>query len=191
MDDWDPMKRVHVLRSHLYHGSTAFKAPEQLLERVRMIDLCREFTEHYRTSLMLASTPLPFALVQMGRTFLFLWVYSMPFVLVGVFGSDNLVSVMEFTFFLTYGFIGLEFVAIQLMHPFGDGPNDICLHGMKEVSTVYKYLYVCVPPPFLSLSENIMFRFSFFFSLSLELFLATPRRLCGALNETAAPNRTT
>jgi predicted membrane chloride channel (bestrophin family) len=56
-------------------------------------------------------------LLQMGRTFLFLWTFSMPLVLRSPFGDAS--AAMLFLFFLTYGFVGLEVVGLQMMSPFG------------------------------------------------------------------------
>ena len=94
--------------------------------------MLNEFDIHYRNLLKWASTPLPFPLVQMGRTFLFLWTFTIPFVLRGV--VEERFSAMIFVFFLTYGFIGLEVVALKLLSAFGDGVNDLNVSGMREVS---------------------------------------------------------
>lgn len=56
----------------------------------------------------------------------------MPFALVGV--VDEIVSVLIFVVFLTYGFVGLEFVSMQLQLPFGDGPHDIDVAGMGKAT---------------------------------------------------------
>jgi predicted membrane chloride channel (bestrophin family) len=82
------------------------------------MDMTNSFANSYATLVELASTPLPFPLSQMARTFLFLWTFSIPFVLRGV--VDEAVIAMTFVFFLTYGFVGLELVAMKLMHPFGE-----------------------------------------------------------------------
>ena len=58
----------------------------------------------------------------------------MPFALVGI--VDEIVSVLVFVFFLTYGFIGLEFVSMKLLHPFGDSINDINIVSMGEAVIV-------------------------------------------------------
>ena len=127
------MYLIHSLRTHLYHGSLTMDTKIQLLERMRMCDLLHEFSVEYQRLLSLASSPIPFALAQMGRTFLFLWVFSMPLVLVGV--VDEFLSALQFTFFLTYGFMGLEFVSMMLMQPFGDEPNQLNLTGMRQVKS--------------------------------------------------------
>jgi predicted membrane chloride channel (bestrophin family) len=126
-DTHDPMVHVQLLRSHLYSPQYL-----QLLERMKLLDHLNLFVAGYREVLKLASTPLPFTMIQMGRTFLFLWTFSLPFALVGAIGEfvSGILSVLLFVFFLTYGFIGLEFVSMQLLHPFGDGVNDIGIEGM-------------------------------------------------------------
>lgn len=68
------------------------------------------------------TTPVPFPLIQMARTFLFLYVFTVPFVLLR---DDSSVFAHCFAvFLLTYGFMGLEVVAIELDNPFGDDEND-------------------------------------------------------------------
>ena len=136
----DPMGLVHALRSHLYNGSTAIgtkkaagrnngngminssMAEQQLnlFERCKLIDLLHEFTQIYRNLLRLASSPLPFVLVQMGRTFVFVYTLSIPFVLMGEKFEDYFTSALGFVIVLTYGFLGLEFVSRILANPFGD-----------------------------------------------------------------------
>jgi predicted membrane chloride channel (bestrophin family) len=58
----------------------------------------------------------------MARTFLFLYVFTIPFVLLGDDSSDFVHCFI--VFLLTYGFVGLETVAIELDDPFGDDLND-------------------------------------------------------------------
>ena len=69
------------------------------------------------------TTPVPFPLIQMSRTFLFFYVFTVPFVFVS--DKDSSVVAHCFAIFvLTYGFVGLELVAIELDNPFGDDEND-------------------------------------------------------------------
>jgi predicted membrane chloride channel (bestrophin family) len=72
----DPLVLVQSLRLHLYSSRNL-----QLLERVNLMAKLNDFVTDYRALLDLASTPMPFAFVQMGRAFLFLWTFSMPLVL--------------------------------------------------------------------------------------------------------------
>lgn len=166
----DPMVLVHALRSHLYHGSndvcrrlvtvneeennkkrgcngegkTKVVQELNLFERCKLIDLLHEFTISYRNLLRLASSPLPFVLVQMGRTFVFIWTLSLPFVLVGenfIQVDENVIeeqmSAFSFVILLTYGFLGLEFVSRMLANPFGDEiKSDFNIRGMGSAAVV-------------------------------------------------------
>ena len=140
-DDDDPMVHVEGLRSHLYminvKASLDNSNTVEIMERLKMIDMLQNFVTNYRTLLICASTPIPFPLLQMGRTFLFLWTFTIPLVLRGV--VSEVYAGMAFCFFLTYGFIGLELVAMKLMFPFGDDVNDLNVTGMKEVSYMSDY----------------------------------------------------
>jgi len=68
------------------------------------------------------TTPFPFPLLQMARTFLFFYVFTLPLALVN---DPSAPAVHAITVFLvTYGFLGLETVSIELDDPFGDDAND-------------------------------------------------------------------
>lgn len=139
----DPMLHVQALRFHIYTINTQIFGDNrndesgrglQLFERMRLIDVLDEFVANYRNLLKCASTPLPFQLIQMARTFLFLYTFTIPLVLRGV--VEEIYSAIVFVFFLTYGFVGLELVAMKMMNPFGDGVNDLNVTGMKEATII-------------------------------------------------------
>ncbi|KAG7368456.1 bestrophin, RFP-TM, chloride channel [Nitzschia inconspicua] len=126
----DPLVHIQSLRVHMYCTDDL---GIQLLERVNMVNKLQEFIFSYNSLLILASTPLPFPLVQMGRAFLFLWTFSMPLVLLG--GPFSQVwGAQIFLFFLTYGFIGLELVSIKLSEPFGNSRDDVQLSGIRDAA---------------------------------------------------------
>ena len=81
----------------------------------------------YRNLLRLASSPLPFPLVQMGRTFTAVWTLSLPFVLIGDDFAEDSLSTFTFVILLTYGFLGLEFLSRMLANPFGEHQRDAYL----------------------------------------------------------------
>eukprot|EP00579_Thalassiosira_antarctica_P024414 CAMPEP_0201987908 /NCGR_PEP_ID=MMETSP0904-20121228/92038_1 /ASSEMBLY_ACC=CAM_ASM_000553 /TAXON_ID=420261 /ORGANISM="Thalassiosira antarctica, Strain CCMP982" /LENGTH=340 /DNA_ID=CAMNT_0048542033 /DNA_START=1277 /DNA_END=2300 /DNA_ORIENTATION=- len=148
----DPMVLVHALRSHLFHTSNTICRVDgggvttglELFERCKLIDLLHEFTISYRNLLRLASSPLPFVLVQMGRTFIFIWTLTIPLVLTGdkfVLTGDNYMeeypSAFFFVILLTYGFLGLEFVSRMLSNPFGgEIDNDFNIKGMGSAAII-------------------------------------------------------
>lgn len=128
----DPLVLVQAIRLHVYLTEDL-----QLLERVNVMSKLNEFVTDYRHLLDIASTPLPFPLIQMGRAFLFLWTFTMPLVLrQGPF--TDLWTAMVFLFFLTYGFVGLELVAMKLASPFGDETTgaDIQVTALRDAAMV-------------------------------------------------------
>ncbi|CAJ1957969.1 unnamed protein product [Cylindrotheca closterium] len=128
---YDPMNHVQALRLHLYKGSIfAFHGKLHLIERIRLVDLLNNYVANYKVLLALASTPIPFPLIQMARTFLFLYTFTIPFMMRGV--AEDILLAILFVFFLTYGFIGLEIVATKLMFPFGDGSHGLGITGLRD-----------------------------------------------------------
>jgi predicted membrane chloride channel (bestrophin family) len=127
----DPLVHVQSLRLHLYCTSDLLGL--DLLERINLVNKLQEYTREYTNLLILSSTPIPFPLTQMGRAFLFIWVFSMPLVLLEGPFSDFW-SALAFLFFLTYGFIGLELVSIKLSDPFGHSQDDVQLSSIRDAT---------------------------------------------------------
>ena len=78
------------------------------------------------------STPYPFPFVQMLRTILFFYVLTLPFALVN--DIEQLLPFLFTVFLITYGFIGLELISIEMDDPFGDDPNDFNVDALARVS---------------------------------------------------------
>ena len=86
------------------------------------------------------TTPIPFPLVQMSRTFLFAYVFTVPFALLS--DKSSIVAHCCEVFILTFGFVGLELVAIELDNPFGNDENDFDNLGLAKASIEDAYLTV-------------------------------------------------
>ena len=86
------------------------------------------------------TTPFPFPLVQMARTFLFFYVYTVPFALLS--DPSNSYAHCVVIFILTYGFMGLEYVSIELDNPFGEDANDFDNLGMAYTAFEDTYLSI-------------------------------------------------
>ncbi len=124
----DPLLHVHAMRLHLYHGSAASKLA--LLERTKLMEELDKFVDSYRGLLVLTSTPLPPAFLQLSHTLVLLWTFTLPFVAREVV-EESIMTYVIITL-LTYAFIGLEIVSSRLGHPFGDGRNDLNVMGMRQ-----------------------------------------------------------
>ena len=68
----------------------------------------------------------------MTRTFLFVWVFSLPLALAN--DIKEATPLLTVIFFLTYGFFGLELISIEMDDPYGDDHNDFDVKGLANVS---------------------------------------------------------
>ena len=113
------------------------RLPSQIITNERTILLWTEINIYSIRKFM--TTPVPFPLIQMARTFLFLYIFTVPFVLLS---DESSVLAHCFTIFLlTYGFMGLEVVAIELDNPFGDDPNDFDCLALAHTAFEDIYLF--------------------------------------------------
>lgn len=62
----DPLMHLQALRLHIYRDDRTRESNLQLLERLRLLDELNFFSRQYMELLKLASTPLPFPLVQVS-----------------------------------------------------------------------------------------------------------------------------
>jgi predicted membrane chloride channel (bestrophin family) len=73
----------------------------------------------------LATTPVPFALLQMTSTFLWFYIFTVPFALLtDDTGIKSAIAHCLEIFIMTFGFVGMEYVAVQMDDPFGGDEND-------------------------------------------------------------------
>lgn len=80
-------------------------------------------------------------MIQMARTILFIYVFTVPFVLLSDTES-GLAAQCAMIFVFTYGFVGLEFIAIELDNPFGTDQNDFDHNAMAMI--VFEDTYLCI-----------------------------------------------
>jgi hypothetical protein len=132
----DPMTLLYKLRSELFSSSQKRLNIElQLLERLKMVDFSLQYSVAYGELLKIVSTPFPLVLTQLARTIIFVWTLTIPFVLSG--GRVGKWSAVAFVIILTYGFMGLEFVAMKMSNPFGsDWRNDLRVHNIAKAAII-------------------------------------------------------
>lgn len=128
------------LRSALVSQRECLMDPMHVNKELRLLSFSSQFVTAYHGLMTLITTPFPFPLVQMARTFLFVWVYLLPFSLVADF--ERLIPLLIIIFFITYGFVGLEYVSIELDDPFGDDANDFDIMGLAQV--VFEDIYISI-----------------------------------------------
>jgi len=128
------------LRTTISANSKYLETPLHVNKELRLYVLVSNFVHAYHSLMKLVSTPFPFPLVQMTRTFLFIWIFTLPFVLVNdIYKTPALIFIV---FFITYAFIGLECVAIELDDPFGDDANDFDVLGLANVT--FEDIYITI-----------------------------------------------
>ncbi len=77
------------------------KKPLHPNKELKLYALVSDFVQAYHGLMKLVTTPFPFPLVQMTRTFLFIWVFTLPWVLVN--DLQKLAALVFTVFFITYG----------------------------------------------------------------------------------------
>jgi len=108
------------------------------LQELKLLELAAQFTTAYDTLTKLITTPFPFPLVQKTRTILFVWLFTLPLSLLKDTSApwDSMIMI----FILTYGFLGLEYVSIELDDPFGNDDNDF--DNLEMAQRIYEDIYI-------------------------------------------------
>lgn len=117
-----PVRLAYALRKTIHSQNQRVAEPAHVALESRLHGSVDAFMQGYYGMRVFLTTPVPFPLVQMARTFLFLYVFTIPFVLLA--DKSGLLAHVGAVFVMTYGFVGLELVAIELDNPFGDDDND-------------------------------------------------------------------
>eukprot|EP00555_Chaetoceros_dichaeta_P010512 CAMPEP_0198253130 /NCGR_PEP_ID=MMETSP1447-20131203/3590_1 /TAXON_ID=420782 /ORGANISM="Chaetoceros dichaeta, Strain CCMP1751" /LENGTH=133 /DNA_ID=CAMNT_0043938667 /DNA_START=712 /DNA_END=1113 /DNA_ORIENTATION=+ len=107
-------------------------------EELTLLGHAAKFASAYHGLSKLITTPFPFPLVQKTRTILLVWLFTLPLSLVDDAGAPYEDMIM--IFFVTYGFLGLEYVSIELDDPFGNDDNDFDNLGMAQ--RIYEDIYM-------------------------------------------------
>eukprot|EP00591_Stephanopyxis_turris_P002108 CAMPEP_0195527226 /NCGR_PEP_ID=MMETSP0794_2-20130614/28755_1 /TAXON_ID=515487 /ORGANISM="Stephanopyxis turris, Strain CCMP 815" /LENGTH=420 /DNA_ID=CAMNT_0040658091 /DNA_START=126 /DNA_END=1388 /DNA_ORIENTATION=+ len=134
-----PMVLAIFLRTAIAKHVECLEKDLDVNQELKLLECTADFVRAYHGLMKLITTPFPFPLVQMTRTFLFFWVFTLPCALLN---DMDLVISMFMAFFTTHCFVGLEFVSIELDDPFGEDPNDFDVKALAEVA--YADFYVSV-----------------------------------------------
>ena len=99
-------------------------------EEMRLFDLVGEFMNSFHNLRQLIDTPVPFPLVNMAKIFLFLWIFTIPFSICHLTFQQGVIVPVSIIFLITFGFMGLEYVSMELSDPFGDDVSQKALFCM-------------------------------------------------------------
>ena len=111
--------------------------------QLKLFSFISDYTKGYNDIFALLDTGFPFPLIQMCRTFVFLYVFAMPWVMyLGDGSTIGLLPLMVYNFFVTYAFLGLEFVSLEMDDPYGDDPNDLDIESLAL--KVFEDIIMCI-----------------------------------------------
>ncbi|KAL7568530.1 hypothetical protein ACA910_002645 [Epithemia clementina (nom. ined.)] len=141
---WNVRREIMKQRDGTWIRSDIWQHPCN--EETKLLDFIADFLQAFHGCYKLITTPMPMPLVQMNKVILFLWLYSLPLTLCHVklnqIADSPFVS-MILVFILTFGFMGLEFVSMELSDPFGEDPSDFddLGHGQMAMEDCYISIY--------------------------------------------------
>ena len=132
--EWEETMRVpihiaYLLRKTIHSQLNRIKPPMQNPQEAKLLGSVDSFMGGYYGMRKFLTTPVPFPLIQMARTFVFLYLFTVPFVLLGDKSSN--VAHCVTVFLMTYGFMGLEVVGTwKSFASFFvlDDPHDYCFY---------------------------------------------------------------
>mmetsp|Transcript_25660 Transcript_25660/g.36197 ORF Transcript_25660/g.36197 Transcript_25660/m.36197 type:complete len:322 (+) Transcript_25660:423-1388(+) len=135
-----PIRAVYLLRDSVFSGKRLLEIELQAWQWSRLFGPIDTFMNGYYGMRKFMTAPFPFPLVQMARTFLFVYVYTLPFVLLSDQSLDF--SHLVTAFFVTYGLVGLEYVSIEMDDPFGEDANDF--DNLAMALTAFEDTYITI-----------------------------------------------
>jgi len=103
---------------HVEKGGGSGNLIDELLGRSAAI------VDAYFKLIKFSTTPVPFVMTQMGRTLLLAWVFTLPAAVLNSHPTEPYESLF-LIFLVTYGFVGLTLVEIELHDPLGNDDNDL------------------------------------------------------------------
>jgi Bestrophin, RFP-TM, chloride channel len=128
-----PIRLAYLLKRTIHAGSqpdnevqhdSLIAAWSSTFHETSLLNHVSQMMEGYFAIQKFMTTPVPAPMVYMSRTFMFLYVFTVPFVFLRD-SSSTVLSRCVAIFILTYGFVGLELVAQQLDNPFGNDAIDL------------------------------------------------------------------
>jgi putative membrane protein len=123
--EWEEVLRVppllaYKLRLRLGEGETQLSGRPDAYRFFNNYSAVDSFMESYYLLRKHMTTPFPFPMEQMNRTFLYFYIFTVPLTLLEDVKEKYPYLQMLVTVFLTYGFVGLQLIAVELDDPFGN-----------------------------------------------------------------------
>jgi hypothetical protein len=138
--------RAPILMTYKLRAAIVSHKNGRLLERLHVneereiMNHVQDFSKANENLRCYITTPYIFPFLQMARTFLFFWVFTLPFALADDFSKPSCLLIM--IFLVTYGFMGTECVMMELDDPFGDDENDF--EDLTLAQMVFEDIYAAI-----------------------------------------------
>jgi len=127
-----PLVLVLFIRSVICSHIHKLSSPLEVVQELQLMQNTTDIISAYTDIMIFLTTPYPFPLVQMTRTILFFYIFTLPFALAS--DIQEIIPFLFTIFFITYGFIGLELIAIEIDDPFGTDPNDFDVGSIAKTA---------------------------------------------------------
>ena len=127
-----PLVLTLFLRTVIASHSRKLTNPLDVSQELCLLDMTNDILAAYTKIVTYINTPYPFPLVQMTRTILIIYIFTLPLALANDITSP--VPYVLLTFIITYGFIGMELICVEIDDPFGKDPNDFDVKAIAKVS---------------------------------------------------------
>ncbi|CAB9516660.1 expressed unknown protein [Seminavis robusta] len=101
--------------------------PIDTIREQMLLNCVKEFMDSYYGVRKYLTCPLPLPLVQLGRVFVLFYIFTMPAALLSPSLNLKYIQMVVLIFLMTYGFVGIELLFVELDDPFREDPNDLPL----------------------------------------------------------------
>ena len=137
-----PVRLCFLLRETIASHQSRLAHPLMANHEIKLLATVDGFMNGWYGMRKFLTTPVPFPLIQMTRTLVLIYVFTLPLIFLKEDPENLLVEHCAIIFLLTYGFVGLELVSIELDDPFGKDANDFDCVAYARVVFEDTYLMI-------------------------------------------------
>lgn len=137
-----PLRLCFLLRETIASQKSRLATPLSVPEELKLLGSVDGFMNGWYGMRKFLTTPVPFPLIQMTRTIVLIYVFTLPLIFLKETPETLIYEHCTVIFLLTYGFVSLELVSIESDDPFGDDDNDFDCYAYARVVFEDSYLMI-------------------------------------------------
>eukprot|EP00523_Entomoneis_sp_CCMP467_P014236 CAMPEP_0168793738 /NCGR_PEP_ID=MMETSP0725-20121227/15246_1 /TAXON_ID=265536 /ORGANISM="Amphiprora sp., Strain CCMP467" /LENGTH=346 /DNA_ID=CAMNT_0008844535 /DNA_START=23 /DNA_END=1065 /DNA_ORIENTATION=- len=137
-----PIRLAYLVRKALHSNTTRLRVPLAIPQELKLLGCVDTFMSGYYGVRKFLTTPVPFPLIQMARTFLFLYIFTVPMVLVTDETYLQSRGPMPDCIHDHFWFYGARARGDEMDNPFGDDANDF--NNAAMAMTAYEDSYLTI-----------------------------------------------